>query len=133
MVYLKLKSSQLALRRIAARVREGGTMCLEPMWSGALLAAGPISNMSTGHWRRRGRCTTILAKSLDRWKRADEGQANPKRGVQVCCEGRGRLAQSREGRPSNRPHARCADLRMGERQGSRQTAVTPCCAVNVSS
>jgi len=31
MVYLKLKSSRLALRRIAARVREGGTTCLDQM------------------------------------------------------------------------------------------------------
>lgn len=99
---------------------KAGTTCLERMWCGALLAGGPISSMSTAHWRTRGRCTTILAKSLNCWKRADEGQANPKGKIQVCCEGRGRLAQGGEGRPPNRPHARCTDLRLGKRKG--------CCA-----
>lgn len=53
----------------------------------------------------------------------DARQANPKGGIQVCCEGRRRLAPSGEGCPPNRPHARGTDLRLGKRRGRRTETI----------
>lgn len=70
MVFLWLPSVQLALQRIAARVRQGGITSRELMWSVALIEVGRISRPSIGPWRMPGLCMTIRGKSRDYWRKA---------------------------------------------------------------
>jgi predicted ABC-type ATPase len=60
-IYLRLASSTLALIRIAARVRQGGTTCQGPTYCNASPEAGGTSKLATGCFQPPGRCTTIPA------------------------------------------------------------------------
>lgn len=53
-------------------------------------------------------------------KRANDVQASPKGGSEVCCEGGARPAPSGKGRSSYRPDPRCANLYLGKREGRRR-------------
>jgi predicted ABC-type ATPase len=61
-VFLRLDSVELALRRIEVRVRQGGMMCPSGTSSDASPAAGKTSKKPTNRWRNLGRCTTIQGR-----------------------------------------------------------------------
>ena len=71
-VFLRLASPQLALRRIAARVKQGGHDVPARMFCGGLPAAGIILKPPTNRWRTRGKCMTIPVTNLNCWKPKDE-------------------------------------------------------------
>ena len=73
MVYLRLRSVQLALRRIAARVRQGGHDVPRLTSSGGSQEAGGTFSASTGLWPTAGLCTTIQAVHHDYWRKVREG------------------------------------------------------------
>ena len=127
MVYLKLKSSRLAQRRISARVREGGHDVPPSDVIRRFGRGWAISSVSTGHWRTRGRCMTILVKKPNCWKRTNDGKANPKSGTEVCREGWARPAPSCKRRAPNRPHAWCTGLCLeGRKDRSVEALVAKC-------
>jgi predicted ABC-type ATPase len=64
-VYLRLPSPRLALRRIAARVRQGGHNVPAPMCSVVLTGAGRIFKSLIVFWPTLGACMITLAEILD--------------------------------------------------------------------
>jgi predicted ABC-type ATPase len=113
-VYLKLQSTRLALRRIAARVREGGHNVPRSDVIRRFSRGGRTSRVSTSHWRTCGRYTTILGESRSFWRKTNEDQATWQDGPHDCSEGWARSAPSCQGRAPNCPHAWCSDLRLGK-------------------
>ena len=73
-VYLRLRSTQLALRRIAARVRQGGIVCREQTWSGGSNGAGRTLKVSTVRWRIPGRCPRIRIAARGYWNEVHENE-----------------------------------------------------------
>jgi predicted ABC-type ATPase len=61
MVYLQIESPQLARRRIAARVKQGGMMFRSKTSNDDLRAVGGISSHSTVPWPIVGRCSITRA------------------------------------------------------------------------
>jgi hypothetical protein len=62
-VFLRVASTHLALKRIAARVRQGGPPSRKPTCCAASSAAGRASKACTGHWRTPGRYMKIRESS----------------------------------------------------------------------
>ena len=62
-VYLRLGTTQLPLRRIASRVRQGGHN-----------GAGRTSRTCIADWRTAGPCTTTRATNHGFWRRVHEGE-----------------------------------------------------------
>src|SRR2546428_706232 len=126
MVYLRLRSAQLAPRRIAARLRPGAaTMCRGLTSSGGSQEAGGTFSASTARWPTAGPCTTIRAGHHDYWRRvregenANEGKATP----ELCRWSRACFTPCGEGCAEDCAHVRHAALRVGKRQGCGEEAV----------
>jgi len=131
-VYLRLRSTRLALRRIAARVRQGGhdvprrdvVRRFSRSWENFERLYKPLADS----WL----CTTILAVHPGSWRGVHEGEdANQGKSItELCCRRRTRLASRGKGCAQDRAHVWHAALRLGGREGSGEEAVRPCCARN---
>ncbi|HUE35828.1 MAG TPA: hypothetical protein VMO20_00450, partial [Candidatus Acidoferrum sp.] len=74
-VFLRLVSVQLALRRVAARVKQGGHDVPHARMSRAdLIVGGRTLKVFTNHWQMNGRYTIIPARSLGFWTASDENK-----------------------------------------------------------
>jgi hypothetical protein len=73
-VYLRLPSPQLALRRIASRVRQGATMFPVLMFLGGLPVAGTTSWIFTAPLPICGRCMIIQETSPGYWIKGNEDE-----------------------------------------------------------
>jgi predicted ABC-type ATPase len=61
LIFLSLPSADLAVQRVAQRVRQGGTRCRKRMSVDASIAVGNTSRPSTNHSLMPGCCTTMQA------------------------------------------------------------------------
>jgi predicted ABC-type ATPase len=67
-IFLRLPSPQLALRRIAARVKQGGHTSRAPTCCAASCAAGIISKTLTARLPTCGKCMTIRGRCRNYWR-----------------------------------------------------------------
>jgi hypothetical protein len=130
MVYLRLRSAQLAPRRIAARLRQGGH---------DVPRADVVRRFSRG-WDNFQQIYRPLADSWavydnsalrhDCWRKARESEnANANEGkptTELCRWSRACLAPCGEGCSEDCAHVRHAALRVGKRQGCGEEAVRLC-------
>ena len=102
MVYLRLRSVHLALRRVAASV-------------------------STARWLIAGLCMTTRSANQNLWRRVHEHQGSKPLapGARVCSWRRACIASRCEGRSKGGAHVRYAAVRLGRRQSGGQEAVGP--------
>jgi hypothetical protein len=98
-VYLRLRRIQLGLRRIAARVRQGGLTCRGVMLFEGSQEAGRTLSEYISLWPIAGLCTTILAVGRSSWRRVHESEdANQGKSIpELCCGRRTRLASCGKG------------------------------------
>jgi hypothetical protein len=126
-VYVRIDSPQLALKRIAARVKQGGhDMPREDVlrrfarsWANFDRVYRPCS---TDRWPTRGRCTIIQAPNPGCRKNIHDGEG--KAPTDWPQRSRPRGAARPAARARDRPHARHADLRDEGRQGRRAEALS---------
>jgi predicted ABC-type ATPase len=59
LLYLWLPSADLAVSRVADRVRFGGTMCRRRLSAADIVAAWRTSSASTSRWQRHGSFSTV--------------------------------------------------------------------------
>ena len=86
MVYLRVRSAQLAPRRIAARLRPGGHDVPRLMSLVGSQEGGETFSASTARWPTAGPCTTIRAGHQDYWRRVREGEnANEGKATPELC------------------------------------------------
>jgi predicted ABC-type ATPase len=124
-IFLRLPSTQLALRRIAARVKQGGH---------SVPRADVLRRFERGwqnfirHYARLrmfGRFTTIPAANPGSWRPAHE-KNECKKGIQsLCCERWPRVAPRRAGRAQDRPRSRHTHLRLAGWQSGGAEAMKP--------
>jgi len=128
MVYLRVRSAQLAPRRVAARLRPGGHDVPRLMSLVGSQEGGETFSASTARWPTAGPCTTIRAGHQDYWRRVREGEnANEgKATTELCRWSRQCLASCGKGCSEDCAHVRHAALRVGKRQGCGEEAVRPC-------
>ena len=124
-VYLKLSSSRLALRRVAARVRQGGHNVPQADVVRRFVRGWNNFSASTARWPTAGRCMTIRDARRNCWRKIDEAEsaseANPT--AELCCWCGACLTPRSKGRAENCADVRHADLRLGKWQSRRQKAM----------
>jgi len=123
-VYLRISSPQLALRRIAARVKQGGHNVRELMLSGDSPVAGIILATTIVFWRMPGACMIIRQLHRGCWNKDHETYSGKERNEGILRRRWTRTPPRRQGRAQDRPHARHADLHLEERQSRRRKTVT---------
>jgi hypothetical protein len=125
--YLKIDSPQIALKRIAARVKQGGHDVMSHAMScvGALVAAGQILWASIAHWQMPGRCMIILEQRRNCWRKVLEIEYKPTtaKTERIFSSGGTGIASRRSARARNGSNARHSNLHLAKRQGRCNQAI----------
>src|SRR5690242_13950135 len=123
-VYLRISSPQLALRRITARVKQGGHNV--PRADVIRRFTRSWNNFDTPivFWRMTGACMIIRQLHRGCWNKDHETYSGKERNEGILRRRWTRTAARRQGRAQDRPHARHADLHLEERQSRRRKTVT---------
>ncbi|HSY53243.1 MAG TPA: hypothetical protein VK785_02295 [Opitutaceae bacterium] len=120
MAFLQLTSPQLALRRIAARVKQGGQTCRRPTSCVDSSVDGKISNLFIAGLRKPGRSTIILEPARNLSNEAHDQSQSQQRSCDALQKGRERPDPCRQDRTQGGPHARYTGLLHSRRQDHRR-------------
>ena len=87
-VFLRLDSVDLVLRRIEVRVRQGGHDVPKRDVLRRFKRGWETSKKPTNRWRNLGRCTTIPRRGRSSWRGRNEGTNSSQTTRKLCCGSR---------------------------------------------